>query len=154
MGTSKHKQELLSLIFYCYLSIPAIFARLYKVSQEERTCKLARGFKNQDQELYPGKSRVQRKARPAGQMVWILQAPKGSKRNQSHVLRRMKDHAEVQGAWRTMAQNSSGCAVHVDTLQLSIVGVLCSEPPFRAEVFIFPRVLGVLAAVTPDWVPV
>ena len=116
MGTSKHKRELLSLTFYCYLSIPAVFARLYKVYQEERTCKLARGFKNQDQELYPGKSRLQRKARHAGQMAWILQAPKGSKRNQSHVLRRMKDYAEVQGAWRTMAQNSSGCAVHVDTL--------------------------------------
>jgi len=48
MGTSKHKQELLSLNFYYYLSISAIFARLYKVSQEERTCKLARGFTNQN----------------------------------------------------------------------------------------------------------
>ena len=116
MGTSKHKQEFLSLTFYYYLSIPAIFARLYKVSQEERTCKLARGFKNQDQELYPGKSRLQRKARHAGQMVCIIQAPKESKRNQSYVPRRMKDRAEVQEAWRTMACNSSGCAVHVDTL--------------------------------------
>ena len=33
---------------------------------------------------------------------------------------------------------------------MSIVGVLCPEPSFRAEVFIFPRVLGVLAAVTPE----
>ena len=99
MGTSKHKQELLSLNFYYYLSISAIFARLYKVSQEERTCKLARGFTNQDQELYPGKSRLQRKARHAGQMVCIIQAPKESKFGNDETLSKLLGDSGIQTMW-------------------------------------------------------
>lgn len=66
-----------------------------------------------------------------------VQTPKESKRNRSYFPRRIQGHAEVRGPggpWQAVAL----AAVHIGTHQLSIVEVLCPEPPFRAGVFIFP----------------
>lgn len=71
MGASKHKQELLSLTFIIAicLYLPHLQDFIKRLKRRGRNDKLAKEFKNQDQELYSGKSRLKRKARHTSQMA-------------------------------------------------------------------------------------